>query len=78
MLLIKFLQLKSKFGWSLSHLVAFLRWNLFSYKDLWPGSINPLKLFQWHRRRCRWNYLLKVYESIVNGIGNLVFEKQDI
>ncbi len=39
MLLIKFLQLKSKFKWSLSNLVAFLRWNLFTYKDLW-GWIN--------------------------------------
>lgn len=29
MLLIKYLQFKSKFGWSLSNLVAFLRWNLF-------------------------------------------------
>ncbi len=35
MLLIKFLQLKAKFKWSLSNLVAFLRWNLFTYKDLW-------------------------------------------
>ena len=39
MLLIKFLALKSKFEWSLSNLVAFLRWNLFTYKDLW-GWIN--------------------------------------
>ena len=30
MLLIKYLQFKSKFGWSLSNLVAFLRWNLFT------------------------------------------------
>jgi len=29
-LLIKYLQFKSKFGWSLSNLVAFLRWNLFT------------------------------------------------
>jgi len=35
MLLIKFLQFKSKFGWCLSNLVAFLRWNLFTYRDLW-------------------------------------------
>ena len=33
MLLLKFLQLKSTFAWSLSNLVAFLRWNLFTYKD---------------------------------------------
>ncbi len=43
MLLIKFLQLKSKFGWSLSNLVAFLRWNLFSYKDLWAWLDKPFE-----------------------------------
>ena len=35
MLLIKYLQFKSKFQWSLSNLVAFLRWNLFTYRNLW-------------------------------------------
>jgi IS4 transposase len=34
MLLIKYLQFKSKFNWSLSNLVAFLRWNLFTYRNL--------------------------------------------
>ncbi len=42
MLLIKFFQLKSKLEWSLSNLVAFLRWNLFSYKDLWEWLTNLL------------------------------------
>lgn len=41
MLLIKYLQFKSKFGWSLSNLVAFLRWNLFTYRDLWAWIDNP-------------------------------------
>ena len=41
MLLIKFLQFKSKFGWSLSNLVAFLRWNLFTYRNLWEWIDNP-------------------------------------
>jgi hypothetical protein len=40
-LLIKFLQFKSTFGWSLSNLVAFLRWNLFTYRDLWEWIDNP-------------------------------------
>jgi len=48
MLMIKFLQFKSKFGWSLSNLVAFLRWNLFTYRDLWewidsPFDVLPIK-----------------------------------
>lgn len=47
MLLIKYLQFKSKFQWSLSNLVAFLRWNLFTYRDLWiwidsPFDVLPL------------------------------------
>jgi len=41
MLLIKLLQFKSKFQWSLSNLVAFLRWNLFTYRDLWDWIDSP-------------------------------------
>jgi len=41
MLLIKYLQFKSRFGWSLSNLVAFLRWNLFTYRHLWEWIDNP-------------------------------------
>jgi hypothetical protein len=43
MLLIKYLQFKSKFGWSLSNLVAFLRWNLFTYRNLWDWIDNPFE-----------------------------------
>jgi hypothetical protein len=48
MLLIKYLQFKSKFHWSLSNLVAFLRWNLFTYRDLWewidrPFDVHPFQ-----------------------------------
>jgi len=45
MLLIKYLQFKSKFGWALSNLVAFLRWNLFTYRDLWEWIDNPFEIF---------------------------------
>ena len=41
MLLIKLLQFKSQFQWSLSNLVAFLRWNLFTYRDLWEWIDSP-------------------------------------
>jgi hypothetical protein len=44
MLLIKYLQFKSKFGWALSNLVAFLRWNLFTYRDLWGWIDNPFEI----------------------------------
>jgi hypothetical protein len=43
MLLIKYLQFKSKFGWALSNLVAFLRWNLFTYRDLYEWIDNPFE-----------------------------------
>jgi hypothetical protein len=41
MLLIKYLQFKSKFGWSLSNMIAFLRWNLFTYRNLWEWIDHP-------------------------------------
>jgi hypothetical protein len=41
MLLIKFLKFKATLGWSLSNLVAFLRWNLFTYRDLWEWLNRP-------------------------------------
>ena len=44
MLLIKYLQFKSKFSWSLSNLVAFLRWNLFTYRDLWEWIDDPFDI----------------------------------
>jgi len=34
MLVLKYLQLKSSINWSLSNLVAMIRWNLFTYRDL--------------------------------------------
>ena len=40
-LLIKYLQFKSKFAWSLSNLIAFLRWNLFTYRNLWKWVDRP-------------------------------------
>jgi IS4 transposase len=41
MLLVKYLQFKAKFGWSLSNLVAFLRWNLFTNRNLWEWIDSP-------------------------------------
>jgi hypothetical protein len=43
MLLIKFLQFKSRFRWSLSNLIAFLRWNLFTYRNLWDWIHSPFE-----------------------------------
>ena len=41
MLLIKYLQFRSRVGWSLSNLVALLRLNLFTYRDLWKWIDDP-------------------------------------
>lgn len=41
LLLLKYLQLKARFGWSLSTLVALVRMNLFVYRDLWTWLHEP-------------------------------------
>ena len=43
MLLIKYLQLKATFGWSLSNLIALLRQQLFVYRDLWLWIDHPFQ-----------------------------------
>jgi hypothetical protein len=43
LLLIKYLQLKATFGWSLSNLVALLRQQLFVYRDLWVWIDHPFQ-----------------------------------
>lgn len=47
-LILKYLQLKSKIGWAMSTLSSLLRMNLFTYRDLWqwidePYNTPPLK-----------------------------------
>jgi len=41
MLILRFLQLRSKFNWSLSNLVALLRMSLFTHRDLWAWLNKP-------------------------------------
>lgn len=41
MLILRFLQLKARFGWSFSNLVYFLRMNLLVYRDLWDWLNDP-------------------------------------
>jgi hypothetical protein len=41
MLLLRYLQLRARFAWSLSNLVALLRMNLFTYRDLWTWLHAP-------------------------------------
>ena len=39
--MLRYLQLKSTWKWSLSNLVAILRYNLFTYRDLWKWLDSP-------------------------------------
>lgn len=41
LVVLKYLQLKARFGWSLSNLVALLRMNLLVYRDLWAWLDEP-------------------------------------
>ena len=41
LLLLKLMQLRSSFGWSLSNLAAMLRMNLLTYRDLWKWLDEP-------------------------------------
>jgi len=43
MLLFKILQFRSHRAWSLSNLVALVRWNLFTYRDLWEWLDDPFE-----------------------------------
>jgi len=43
MLILKYLQMKSSFGWSLSNLAALLRQQLFIFRDLWAWLNAPLE-----------------------------------
>lgn len=44
MLILRFLQLRSQFNWSLSNLVALLRMNLFTHRDLWAWVNKPFEI----------------------------------
>ncbi len=43
MLILRYLQLKSGFDWSLSNLAALPRMNLFVHRDLWAWLNEPFK-----------------------------------
>ena len=43
-LLLKFLRFRSSMNWSLSNLVAMLRYNLFTYRDLWLWLDSPFEV----------------------------------
>ena len=57
MLLLKYLQLRSRWGWSLSNLCALLRQQLFVYRDLFAWLDDPYQpppaVADWHDRQLR-------------------------
>jgi hypothetical protein len=40
-LIVRYLQFRSHFRWAVSNLVALLRWNLFTYRNLWQWLNRP-------------------------------------
>jgi hypothetical protein len=44
MLILRFLQLRAQYNWSLSNLVALLRLNLFTHRDLWAWINKPFEV----------------------------------
>ena len=40
----EFLTFRSRFSWSLSNLIALLRYNLFTYRDLWAWLDSPYEV----------------------------------
>lgn len=43
-LLLKYLKFRSRFAWSISNLIATLRYNLFTYRDLWAWIDSPYEI----------------------------------
>ncbi len=41
LLILKYLKLRSTFGWSLSNLIALLQFQLFTHRDLWAWLNDP-------------------------------------
>ena len=44
LLLLKYMTFRSQFGWSLSNLIAMLRYNLFTYRNLWEWINSPYEV----------------------------------
>jgi hypothetical protein len=44
LLVLKYLTFRSRFGWSLSNLIAMLRYNLFTYRELWAWLDSPYEV----------------------------------
>ncbi len=58
MLILKYLQLKSQYNWSLSNLVSLLRMNLFTHRNLWAWLDSPFETLpvQYDPDQMRLNY----------------------
>ena len=59
MLILRFLQLRARFNWSLSNLVALLRMNLFTHRDLWSWLDHPFEVVpeQYEARQLRLEWI---------------------
>jgi len=57
-LILKYLKFKSRFAWSISNLVAMLRYNLFTYRDLWAWIDSRMRCLRSFRQvsSLRWSF----------------------
>jgi hypothetical protein len=44
LLVLKYMTFRSRFGWPLSNLIAMLRCNLFTYRELWAWLDSPYEV----------------------------------
>jgi IS4 transposase len=44
LLILKYMTFRSQYGWSLSNLIAMLRYNLFTYRELWAWLDSPYEV----------------------------------
>jgi len=58
MLLLKYLQLRSTWAWSLSNLAAMLRFNLLTYRDLWAWLNQPYQVPRLEPAGCQLTFLV--------------------
>lgn len=56
MLILRYLQLRAKFSWSLSNLVALLRMNLFTHRDIWAWLDKPFDVLPAQYAQEKFNY----------------------
>jgi hypothetical protein len=86
MVLLRYLQLRSTWKWSLSNLVAMLRFQLFVYRDLWSWVNHPYcppveaeTLLRVKPATCfSWLHGIPPVLWLFNNMGSLLFAQRQV